>query len=625
MHKKFTTSNSCRHLLYGISFIFIINLAYIYRNIEYKKIASACSSIIPFTYSTVENLNTTENIINNKQTGSAHGILVGEYFLAYTAKLFDFTGSRTELQTFITSIFQFSAAITAGLLFIILISFGVSYSTSILSSSLYAVIPAAIHTTEGLHFCNGILALPLLATAILFLVLFYKKENIFLLPVFAFFLLLASIVSAITQIFIISSFIIVTPLYLYSIYKKINTKFISQIFTIIIVLAIFNLAYYLQSYKEFYIYGQLLWTKIQHLNCKPKSPSVLSFNMRLLWSGDLKSAGFAVYNQLFHYSFSFYIIILFIILLSNRIKNKLRESLQIYLLFNLITILFFALFCYFITLSAYAAFFLCISIGFSIHIIQTALKSRYIITVFLTTLLITEGYNSIISRPNEIYKTRSDSELVSYLFQNRFLSENVLCDYKIAPQIATYCSSKASIIINSLIPNSFFQLQNYYNILYNGSEKDLLNFCEKIHAEYLIFSRDTVSGGISPVHLTMYPMRYLAGCSKLKKKSIGYKLNFTPAKLSNFYLLDEQFPLSISDQYLIFKIISDNNMRHANILTVKAQKEFDSKRNQPAQNLIAQAIQLNPASPEARFLFFQIDKKWPYISVRGVEGQNITN
>ena len=373
-----------------------------------------------------------------------------------------------------------------------------------------------------------------------------------------------------------------------------------------------------------YILG-LFKAKILLGNIKPANPELLSFVNRIAWNYPLQSATFASYWRLFHLSFYFFILVLFITFLYPKPKQSFIKQLPVHSFLICLIILFFLLFIYLELFSAYVMLFLCISLILLCVNLQKSLsnKKKYFIPIIITLLVIFEALWSLSLKPTNLLSYKTDEIIITWAKNVNLTDKNVLCDFSISPIIETYGNA------NSLLDNNLQSIENvdkikeFYDIMYSGSENDLLNFCVKNNIDYFIFSKDMALGNIKEKILYPYSKRYIGNCFCLIPRTPAYKMYYTPLKLKSFYLLDQKLPVSLSGMISIYRVISESDVKEASHLTRKAQYYFDNGAPDKAKSLISSAIELAPNLVETRFLYYRLYNKWPFVTLNGVKGQKL--
>lgn len=635
-------------------------------------------------YSTVINY-----ITQNRTAAKTKSPSLMEYLIAEGYKFFYMADSKSiniqELHNFIRVNLRLFISISAGIIFLILTALNVSFMLSLLGAVLFVVCPASVVPANGLNFTGNIAAVPFIMLFYLFFFLYIKKKNYILLILLSIVLFIALSISEFSQLnlyFFALYLIIYNLIYLNKsnnnfhvtaavfftslaasflipslqnigyIAAPVNTLFLPAAlflsllsilgisintkkkyiisFSLLAVtpfiwIILFHRIHYIQNYS---LVIKLFLNKLYYWNIKPVNPEKLDIALRILWNSPFRSASFNSYWRLFHLILYSLISAFFITFLSKDFTKNFVKNFKPYLLLLLIGSCYFVLFVFFVKISICAAAFICILLALTCNgmrnSVTTKLKRR-LIACFFTLLVVTETFWCSGLENRRWFNIKTNSALVNYLLENEFCQKIVLADYTFSSMISAYCDLKP-VLKNDILQNgNLDKIEEYYRIIYTGTEKQLYKFCRKNMVEYFIFFRNMKFENRRPERISPYSKKYIADVSETIPGTPVYKISETPLKLNTFYLIDNTAPYYISNTFSFLKFISKTDIKLSKKLILRSSNLLRQGRLKKAKNTIKKAIELYPASPEGRFLYFRIFKKWPRLTLSGVTGQKLSH
>jgi hypothetical protein len=595
--------------------------------------------------------------------------------------------TNQNIHSFIRYNLKLYASFTAGIIFLILTILNTPYFLAFSGGLLYVVSPAAINKLCGLNISDSYIAIPLILTFYLFYFRFKKSKKTYNLCLLACFLLLTLTSSQIAQInlllfgiyiflsslllskknnqdkmnsnlktdnkkisvtifittiiaaiatpylrnihFITSPIVtIILPMaiiFSYFDFTKVKKKYYAIFITVFLICLWYFYFSYFEYLKNYSYLLKLLKIKILQGNIKPINPDDISFVNRVLWNSPLKSATFNSYWQIFHFTIYIFISEIFIIFLYVKSKQNFFNQISTHFLLIFLIVAYFLLFIYFEFFSLYVIPFLCISIILLFQNLQNTIfhRKKYIISTIIICLILFETDWSLKQKPTNYISYAMTKVLNKWLQYNNLTNRNILCDYSFTPFIITYSNAKSLFSEKLQNKKNIDKIQEFYKIMYFGTEKQLERFCTKNGINYFIFSKNMSLGNIEEKILYPYSKRYIGNCFKLVPSTPAYKMYYTPRKLNSFYLIDQKLPVVLSEIISFYKFISQHDKKTANGLLKKSQKNIKNGNINQAKNFIDTAIELEPNSPNIRFLYYQLYGKWPFVTINGVKGEKL--
>ena len=427
--------------------------------------------------------------------------------------------------------------------------------------------------------------------------------------------------------FLMSPFvtIILPTIVLLHFVKMERWKILFGLFLIIILFCLwfffFSRLGYAGNYSHFV---NLIKAKLYFGNLKPLNPMLLDFDSRILWTPALHSATKTIFWKLFHFTFPVFIILLGGILLFPKArKNFLAESHRLSLPI-FFTLFYFILFIFMVRFHVLVIPFLSLSIALLFDNISSLYASKCkIIIVFIFTLLIISEAEWFFRLNRKYYENeKSDIELIQWFNSNPNIKDKViLADFTLSPMLKAYAGSKILLQPKFELGKTRNLVKKYLNILYNGDEQELIDFCDKYKVDYFVFNKGLAEGGKTASIMHPWSNRYMAAAFRLKDTSPVYRCFYNPDRLRHFYRLDE-IPKTpcVDSQYTVFKVITPEKIKEAKNLYLLANSAFKKGNKKKAKNLIKTVALLDPASAQIRYLYYRLfNNQWPLVILNGLK------
>ena len=358
------------------------------------------------------------------------------------------------------------------------------------------------------------------------------------------------------------------------------------------------------NYSHFYT---LLLAKIKFANVQPIDPSLLDFDSRILWTPALHSATKSIYWNLFHFGMVVFAILALIVLTFRKVRNRLNSSLLMPIVF---AVFFFMLFTFMVRFHALAIPFICISIIVFAEVFCRAFGKSFIRWILLLILLgLTTSDFFYFMNMERVYNDDCKSQLALIRELNSFSVKNkiILSDFTLSPMLKAYCGARIVLQPKFEMKGARDAVEEYLNLMYHGTEYGFMEFCKRYTVEYFIFDKGMMNGEIKEKFLHPWSTRYIANAEIIKKTAPVYLFSNRPETLTYFYQLDGQ-ESSSQNRFVIFKAIYPKDIIAADSLYFEA----ENANNSDAVRLINKAFELNPASPEIRYLYYTLNKNnWP--------------
>lgn len=358
------------------------------------------------------------------------------------------------------------------------------------------------------------------------------------------------------------------------------------------------------NYSHFY---SLLLSKIKFSNIHPIDPSLLDFDSRILWTPALHSATKSIYWNLFHFVMPVFAVLGFFALVLRKARKNLNSSKLTPIVLGLF---FFMLFVFMVRFHALAIPFICVGIVVLADAICGGYERKFIRWILIFLLLVLIGYEvAFFMRMERSYNDDAKSQLVLIKELNGASVKNkvILSNFTLSPMLKAYCGAKIVLQPKFEMKGARDAVENYLFLMYHGTEYEFMEFCRKYKVEYFIFDRGMMDGGLNERFLHPWSSRYVANAQVIGKTAPVYLFDNKPETLTYFYFVDGQ-ENSNQNRFMVFKVIYPEDIKRAYSLYFKAENSSGTNALKP----IKEAFELNPASPEIRFLSYTLNGNvWP--------------
>lgn len=155
--------------------------------------------------------------------------------------------------------------------------------------------------------------------------------------------------------------------------------------------------------------------------------------------------------------------------------------------------------------------------------------------------------------------------------------------------------------------------EEFIRAMFTGDENILLDYCEKYHADYVLYNKGTV------FDMTPCSLRYIAAAKKIDPKSPANLMYYHPGHLRWFCRIPAPNNLGeLNATFNLFKVIRPEDRKKAALLAFEAQDEKYRGAAERAGNCVRQALNLDPANSMAREIYAELYGKYPEIQLEGL-------
>ena len=632
-----------------------------------------------------------------------------------------------DLANFVPVLLRMWMSLSSGFIFLLLLVLGCNRKQALFGGIFHAVAIAAIARSTGQDIIRGNFAMPFITGTILLIFFIYKKEKnwkYFLLFLtgscaFAFWDLSLGLMSSFTlfeiirllitgkikkerfKVWLIITFsaifnalfvpfnqtylMIMSPLVTVLLPTFLLTGFVilqyrfSAVKRVLFILFVLGFLYlfwhlaikspeYLSAYSHF---SELTKAKILFNNVKPKDPSLLSYDARMLWTPAMHSANWKILRTMFPALAIFcsgasfqggmkvfsellaipvaagtYFFLLLFFPLFSRGARRLKRRMEKMFFFHVFTILFFAGFIYVVRYHEFAIIFLAVTLPVLLRDSSSLLHIRYRMlrrknTVKRSTLffyaagkklpafaaifiLILETLVSLLG--NRVYSSdvhlRQTAALIQWFRKEDVAGKCVITDFTVGPMLLCYAKCAIAMQPQFGLERIRKPSEEYLFHLYHGKEKDLAKFCNKLNADFFIHN----AGYLGPAHI--YSERYIANAKTLKRDSPVVLMRYRPESLRYFCKIDpprkKGFPSpgEISSIYTVFKVIKPENRIKSMRLAFQGERFLQEGRKKEAEKCAEKAFLLDPLSFRAKQLCWKLYGTIPRLTLSGAEFHN---
>lgn len=420
-----------------------------------------------------------------------------------------------------------------------------------------------------------------------------------------------------------------------------------------------NTPEYASNYSHF---SELLRAKIRFGNVKPPDPDLLTYDARIMWTPSMHSAtwmevisyfpslyfGLTMKFTLFRLLFgllpvtlTFFYFLLFLGTVFSLPRAAFLRGAARSLLPVLFTVLFTVGFVYIVRYHEFLIIFLCTALPLLIQDYLHAFRYRapregeepYLrlrarprlmkgVRVFLVVCCIfclgVEVFASLFAvkrRYTGDVQLKETATLIEWFRRSENTrGKGVMANLTIGPMMKAYCGSAIALNPQFGLERIRRPTEIFLNTVFHGTEQQLAEFCNRLHAEYFIYNKGSL-GSMGP-----YSNRYIAAAKEIPGDSPANMMYYHSNKLLWFYRIDPPPDLrSLSRVYSVFRVIRPEDRIGSIKVLIAGENAWNSGDETFARRCAAQAVRMDPVSDSARTFFFRVYGRLPKITLDGVE------
>ena len=407
---------------------------------------------------------------------------------------------------------------------------------------------------------------------------------------------------------------------------------------------------YVSHYSHF---SDLTAAKLKFHNVKPRDPDLLTYDARIMWTPAMHSANWRILTTYFPspgvvpglktplkilntaiaflpFSITLFFVLLLLAPFPPPIWGFVRRNSPRALFFFTFTGVFLIGFIYIVRYHEFLIIFLALSLmllcddilrGIACWSKQLAkrtllLACRGAVWTLLVLLFLLESLVSLAGRrrySSDVH-LRETAHLIEWFRQSHVEGKCVITDFTVGPMLKCYAGSAIALQPQFGLERIRRPTQLYLNLIYHGTETQLAKFCNDLKADFFIFNE----GYLGPLHI--YSERYIAAAKTIRGDSPVNLMKYHANKLSWFYKIEppRRF-FSVSGVYSVFRVIKpEDRMVSMKLCFAGERALLDGKRSQAGRYARA-AFLLDPASEQARVLYFKVYGNIPKLGLGGLE------
>ena len=243
------------------------------------------------------------------------------------------------------------------------------------------------------------------------------------------------------------------------------------------------------------------------------------------------------------------------------------------------------------------------------------LIARGAVWTLLVILFLLESVVSLAGRrrySNDVH-LRETALLIEWFRKSRVEGKCVITDFTVGPMLKCYAGSAIALQPQFGLERIRRPTQLYLNLIYHGTELQLAKFCNDLNADFFIFNE----GYLGPMHI--YSERYIAAAKTIRGDSPVNLMKYHSNKLSWFYKIEPppRF-LPVSAIYSVFRVIKPKDRMASMKLYVAGERALMDGKKHLAARYARAAFLLDPASEQARILYFKVYGDIPKLSLNGL-------
>ena len=421
-----------------------------------------------------------------------------------------------------------------------------------------------------------------------------------------------------------------------------------------------NTPEYASNYSHF---SKTMSSKLRFRNVKPFDPDKLDYDSRILWTPSMHSATWDIavsffpsfhfgrlfkahlFRFLFGYlplTLSFFYFLLVCSLLFSIPRREVMKSARISLMPVILTVGFTVGFIYIVRYHEFLILFLAASLpllmrdflrGFRVSPAKVrsdeAFTQLYEKRVFMRTirglllgigmfLILWECVSSFVSdrKYTGDVPMAATAQLIAWFHdaQPAVKGKIVAANLTTGPMLMAYAGTGITMNPQFGLKRIRDATEEFLDAMFHGDENKLLAYCEKYHADYVLYSRGTI------FDMNPYSLRYIAGAKKIDPKSPANLMYYHPNRLRWFRrILAPQNLSDLNATYTLFKVIRPEEQKRAALLAFDAQERMDRGLKEEAKECVRKALELDPANSMAVDIYVELYGKYPEVQLGGVQ------
>ena len=406
---------------------------------------------------------------------------------------------------------------------------------------------------------------------------------------------------------------------------------------------------YVSHYSHF---GDLTAAKLKFNNIKPRDPDLLTYDARMMWTPAMHSANWKILVTYFPslgvipgirtplkmlntaiaflpFSLTLFYLLLLLAPFPPVIYRFVCRGMPRSFFFFTFTGVFTIGFLYIVRYHEFLIIFLILSlmllcddylrglVFWSKQLTKrtVCLIARGAVWTLLVILFLLESVVSLAGRrrySSDVH-LRETALLIEWFRKSRVEGKCVITDFTVGPMLKCYAGSAIALQPQFGLERIRRPTQLYLNLIYHGTELQLAKFCNDLNADFFIFNE----GYLGPMHI--YSERYIAAAKTIRGDSPVNLMKYHSNKLSWFYKIEPppRF-LPVSAIYSVFRVIKPKDRMASMKLYVAGERALMDGKKHLAARYARAAFLLDPASEQARILYFKVYGDIPKLSLNGL-------
>ncbi len=359
-------------------------------------------------------------------------------------------------------------------------------------------------------------------------------------------------------------------------------KYLKQVLCIVLPFgfALWIFSGFLNSYHHMI---ELLFYKIKFLNIKPQDPSLLPFDVRILWTPALHAVAWDHLQNILS--------LFFLAVLGMYHLWKLQKDRFFFFLFFIISSFIVSLL--FVRLEVYSVFFLACLIG-SLPLSSQGHKRNFFWNsfIFLALLIEAESITKDFSRFERPVPYPYVNGVVDWIGEHTPRQAIILANFGLSPSFLAY--SQRGIVLHPKYESADMRrkTEEFAKTLFETSEEPFYNFCLKNGASYYVHAIGTFQDR------SVFSWAYMVDQLNASKDLLAAQFEYG-GRLDRFY------PIYNNGKYRVYRVIWPEEFRQAKQLKENADLLFEQNRWLEAQSKYEEALRL---TPNDAMIYFRLAK-----------------
>ena len=233
--------------------------------------------------------------------------------------------------------------------------------------------------------------------------------------------------------------------------------------------------------------------------------------------------------------------------------------------------------------------------------------------LIITTAARSRGYQTV-----DAYMRQTVYLIHWFRQDNAMKGKTVVANFTLSPVLMAYTGAKLVMQPQFGMEPIRRPVEEYLNIMYHGTVKDLEEFCERYQADYVVFDRG-FAGEMHP-----YSSRYIANSPKIKADSpVNYMFRL-PYGMRRFVpIIPPRQYQPMTMKYSVFKYVKEADVAYGKECENKAKEHLEFMEMENAKKEVLKGLKRDPGSRSLHLLnrWHPVQTYYPVLSEKDRKAQ----